>query len=270
MIRKPSILILDEATSALDTVSERVVQEALDKLIEHTRATTIIVAHRLSTIRNADQIIVLDASKTESSQVVQIGNHHTLMQDKDGLYYQLVQSQIMSVETEAKVKGDDPPTVYENDLTGDSIRDQISKHLSVLSSRKSASSSVLANSGTLVMHAESSSHGQSLHPSSTHGKTGRSVVHPASTVKEEEKPLAPAYSRGREYEGEGIFKKMRRRLSTFLQIRTLSYLKPWTLLCLVALIAAVCAGALYPLFGVIFSKFTKVYFYPDPHKIRHD
>lgn len=57
-------------------------KEALDKLIEHTRATTVIVAHRLSTIRNADQIIVLDSTTSDSSKVVQIGNHDSLMRDK--------------------------------------------------------------------------------------------------------------------------------------------------------------------------------------------
>lgn len=72
LIRKPKILILDEATSALDNVSEFQVQQAIDRLIE-TR-TTFIVAHRLSTIRNADRIVVMEEGK-----IVEIGSYEELM-----------------------------------------------------------------------------------------------------------------------------------------------------------------------------------------------
>ena len=65
------VLILDEATSALDTDSERLVQDALDKLMKNR--TTIIIAHRLSTIKNADEIYVL-----KEGQVVESGNHNSL------------------------------------------------------------------------------------------------------------------------------------------------------------------------------------------------
>ena len=72
VLKNPSILILDEATSALDTVSEHVVQEALDRLM--VGKTTLIIAHRLSTIRNADKIVVL-----EHGDLVQQGTHEELM-----------------------------------------------------------------------------------------------------------------------------------------------------------------------------------------------
>ncbi|XP_063931284.1 ATP-dependent translocase ABCB1-like isoform X2 [Zophobas morio] len=91
LIRRPKILLLDEATSALDTTSEAEVQAALDAI--SGECTTIIVAHRLSTIRNANRIIVLSEGK-----VLEEGNHAELM-EKRGDYYNLVVSQGLS-ETE--------------------------------------------------------------------------------------------------------------------------------------------------------------------------
>ena len=85
VLKNPSILILDEATSALDTVSEYLVQDALDKLM-HGK-TTIIIAHRLSTIKNADVIVVLDKGK-----IVQQGRHDDLM-SQPGTYRDLYQTQ---------------------------------------------------------------------------------------------------------------------------------------------------------------------------------
>eukprot|EP01083_Nonionella_stella_P294167 1000257_1 len=85
IVRDPRILLLDEATSALDSESERVVQAALDKVM--TGRTTIIVAHRLSTIRQADKIILIQEGK-----VTEEGSHDDLMA-KGGAYMNLVQSQ---------------------------------------------------------------------------------------------------------------------------------------------------------------------------------
>jgi subfamily B ATP-binding cassette protein MsbA len=81
LIRNPRILILDEATSALDTVSETKVQEALNHLMKDR--TTFIIAHRLSTVRHADKIVVLTEGRVE-----QIGTHQELF-DADGLYREL-------------------------------------------------------------------------------------------------------------------------------------------------------------------------------------
>lgn len=92
LIRKPEILLLDEATSALDTTSEAEVQEALDAI--SGECTTVIVAHRLSTIRNAGRIVVLS-----EGQVIEEGNHSKLM-DLKGAYYNLVQSQGLTETTD--------------------------------------------------------------------------------------------------------------------------------------------------------------------------
>jgi ABC-type multidrug transport system fused ATPase/permease subunit len=90
ILKNPRILLLDEATSALDTESESLVQDALDKLMKGR--TTIIVAHRLSTIRNADVIVVMKKGK-----VVEIGNHYELF-ELNGLYTSLVNKQMISAE----------------------------------------------------------------------------------------------------------------------------------------------------------------------------
>lgn len=82
VLNNPSILILDEATSSLDSKSERLVQEALDKLMEGR--TSIVIAHRLSTIRKADKIIVIEKGKVRES-----GTHEELMQIENGLYRSL-------------------------------------------------------------------------------------------------------------------------------------------------------------------------------------
>ncbi len=82
LLQNPEILILDEATSALDTVSERLVQEAIDNLSRDR--TTLVIAHRLSTIQNADQIAVL-----ERGELVEIGTHVELLEKEDGYYHRL-------------------------------------------------------------------------------------------------------------------------------------------------------------------------------------
>lgn len=86
ILKDPSILLLDEATSALDTASERLVQEALDMLMKGR--TTVLVAHRLSTVCDADNIAVL-----EHGRVVEIGSHKQLIAKPGGTYRQLVSLQ---------------------------------------------------------------------------------------------------------------------------------------------------------------------------------
>lgn len=91
VLKDPSILILDEATSSLDSESERLVQEALEKLMEGR--TSFVIAHRLSTIKKADMILVI-----ENGELVEIGKHDQLVQNENGLYKKLSSLQFMPFE----------------------------------------------------------------------------------------------------------------------------------------------------------------------------
>jgi ATP-binding cassette, subfamily B, bacterial MsbA len=90
LLKNPRILVLDEATSALDNRSEALIQEAMERLM--AGRTTLIIAHRLSTVRNADKIIVLDAGS-----VVEIGRHDELMEN-ESLYYELFTTKMLEIE----------------------------------------------------------------------------------------------------------------------------------------------------------------------------
>ena len=101
LIRNPNLLLLDEATSALDTQSEALVQAALDEINTKKNITTIVVAHRLSTIRNADMIVAF-----ENGNVKEKGTHEDLMELK-GLYYSLVERQTTGDENDKDSKVSD-------------------------------------------------------------------------------------------------------------------------------------------------------------------
>ena len=91
VLKKPRILILDEATAAMDTATERQIQESLDRITKDR--TTVIIAHRLSTLKNADQLIVIHEGK-----MIEAGTHHQLMQQK-GQYYKLYMLQLEALKT---------------------------------------------------------------------------------------------------------------------------------------------------------------------------
>lgn len=92
ILNNPRLLILDEATSALDTESEFLIQQALDRLVKGR--TTFAIAHRLSTLRNADRLVVID-----KHGVAEIGTHNELL-EKKGIYYGLVTAQLKMAEGE--------------------------------------------------------------------------------------------------------------------------------------------------------------------------
>jgi len=126
LIRKPSVLILDEATSALDNESEKVVQQAIDNLVGKTGTgggiTTIIIAHRLSTVKNADRIVVLgakDGSTANGSTIVEMGSHDELMAKEKGLYKALVGGTGTAIDTGSSIEESavTTPSVFHNSGT---------------------------------------------------------------------------------------------------------------------------------------------------------
>jgi len=111
LLRRPKVLLLDEATSSLDTESEALVQQALDRLIGEGGRTIVLVAHRLSTVRNADNIAVLD-----KGSLVEQGTHDQLLLKKTGVYERLVRRQLHKVSN--RIMEEDPE---ELDAAADTI-----------------------------------------------------------------------------------------------------------------------------------------------------
>eukprot|EP00934_Nitzschia_sp_Nitz4_P005837 Nitzschia sp. Nitz4//scaffold153_size53422//46055//50256//NITZ4_006766-RA/size53422-snap-gene-0.60-mRNA-1//-1//CDS//3329537277//5827//frame0 len=123
LIKKPKLILLDEATSALDSTSEALVQEALDKLLETRHHTCVMIAHRLSTVRQADKIAYVADGK-----VKEFGSHDDLMARK-GLYYSLVEATSVEKMDDKKSKG----TAATDDI--ESVEDHEVKNAKTFKSR---------------------------------------------------------------------------------------------------------------------------------------
>ncbi|KAB2612248.1 ABC transporter B family member 11 [Pyrus ussuriensis x Pyrus communis] len=153
ILKDPRILLLDEATSALDAESERIVQEALDRIM--VNRTTVIVAHRLSTVRNANVIAVIHKGK-----MVEKGSHSELLKDPEGAYSQLIRLQEVN-------KGSDQTGEVQNksDITAESFRQS--------SLRMSLRRSISRNSsvGNSSRHSFSAAFGLPTGHASMHGTT---------------------------------------------------------------------------------------------------
>ncbi|XP_063712933.1 ATP-dependent translocase ABCB1-like isoform X3 [Symsagittifera roscoffensis] len=124
LVRNPKILLLDEATSALDSSSEVIVQEALDKAC--AGRTTIVVAHRLSTVRDADLIVAM-----EHGEVVEMGTHNELLK-KNGLYANLVKAQTLNEAESSEERADAVDEDGEEEENGAQVtykKDEVAVHI---------------------------------------------------------------------------------------------------------------------------------------------
>ncbi|KAF2354674.1 ABC transporter type 1 transmembrane domain [Trinorchestia longiramus] len=181
LVKRPKVLLLDEATSALDNQSEAVVQNALDKARQGR--TTIIVAHRLTTIRSADVIVALRAGKAE-----EMGTHEQLMA-KRGLYYGLVTSQLSPDEKKNALENDhtassEYETATEIELDHDivdEITDIATTALARTASKRSLSRRRRASSAV-------STRSRSIH--SAHKRVS-TIVPESAKKKKEEQPTLP-------------------------------------------------------------------------------
>ena len=223
LIRKPAVLVLDEATSALDNESEKVVQSAIDNLVGATGKgsgiTTIIIAHRLSTVKNADRIVVLGAedggtSTANGSTIVEIGSHSELMAKEKGLYKALVGG----AGSEGEERNDTAPNAAEdNTALTDVDRHRSSTSDKVMTERKDSD-----NTHAISVQEQDN-------------KTSASDETPEVSEKDKEKKLNADFKN----------KVDKKRLS--------AYTHPERNLFGLGLIACFCTGMAFPVCGFLFS-----------------
>ncbi|OAY78741.1 ABC transporter B family member 11 [Ananas comosus] len=218
ILKDPKILLLDEATSALDVESERIVQEALNRVM--LKRTTIVVAHRLSTVRNAGTISVVHQGK-----IVEQGCHDELIKNPDGAYSQLIHLQETHKETKEHV--------------GDSAMRSLSNESKSLSKSKRS-----------ISFERSASRGSSIGSSSRHsftipfGLTGPMEVQAGPQDETEDKEVVGDVGAPKEVP----------------ITRLISLNKPEIPVLLLGSIAAAIHGVLFPVFGILLSISIKIFF----------
>ncbi|KAM1959230.1 hypothetical protein FF1_004742 [Malus domestica] len=228
ILKNPRILLLDEATSALDAESEKIVQDALVNLMSNR--TTIVVAHRLTTIRNADCIAVVHRGK-----IVEKGTHNELTKDPEGAYSQLIRLQEGSkVDNEAQTS--DPNRM---DTSLDTDRTLLSSGSRRLSMRRSISRGSSGNRHSFTI--------------------GFGIPGPVD-IQESEVGHEDDHDRPK------VDPEKRKTVS----IRRLAALnKPEAPVLLLGAIAAAGHGVIFPIFALLLSKAIRM-FYEPPNELRHD
>ncbi|KAK9983465.1 hypothetical protein SO802_032990 [Lithocarpus litseifolius] len=229
ILKDPRILLLDEATSALDAESEKIVQEALDRIM--VNRTTVIVAHRLSTVRNADMIAVIHRGK-----MVEKGSHSELLKDPDGAYSQLIRLQ--DVKKESKQATDDQ---NKSEITMESFRQSSLRQSSQKSSILRSISRGSSGRGNSSQHSFSIAFGI---------PAGLDVTDTA--LEDLDNPPEA------------------KKKSPKVSIRRLAYLnKPEIPVLLGGTLAAIISGVILPIFGLLVSSVIKTFFEP-PHERKKD
>lgn len=238
ILKNPRILLLDEATSALDAESERLVQEALDRVM--MGRTTVVVAHRLTTIRNADVIAVV-----QHGAIVETGKHDELLQSTIGAYSQLIRLQQMHQDEGPKEEADEVETTLAINRQSSERRSQSYKFI-----RRSLSKN--SDSGR-------SSRSASMRPAETElvGKTSiqrKGLFHWCTHKVAEEDPET----------GE---RRPAAADVSFLRIAQLN--KREAPIFFLGSLAAILNGVVFPVYGLLMSNIIKT-FYEPPHKLRKD
>ncbi|XP_051118930.1 ABC transporter B family member 11-like [Andrographis paniculata] len=229
ILKDPRILLLDEATSALDAESERIVQEALDRIM--VNRTTVVVAHRLSTVRNAHMIAVIHQGK-----MVEKGTHAELLQDSEGAYAQLIRLQ---EEVNENHQADDKG---KSDVTLGSGR-RSSQKMSLIRSISRGSSDRGNISGRNSLSASSFGMPAALNPTDS-ASDNHNAYSTSSPETSQKPPKVP--------------------------IRRLAYLnKPELPVMIVGALSAILNGAIMPIFGILISSVIKTFF-ETPHILRKD
>ncbi|TKY71922.1 ABC transporter B family member 9 [Spatholobus suberectus] len=220
ILKNPRILLLDEATSALDAESERVVQEALEQVM--SKRTTVVVAHRLTTIRNAETIAVVHEGK-----IVEQGTHDELIKDVDGAYSQLIRLQEGAKEAEGS---------HNSEAEKSSNSFNLDSHMSRSSSRRASLVRSISR-GSSGRHSQSHSFALS-HRSGVHGYGEIADGDIEKSEVDTKKPKKVSLSR-----------------LAYLN-------KPEVPVLVLGSIAALVQGVVFPMFGLLFSSAITMFFEP--------
>eukprot|EP00117_Sycon_ciliatum_P002774 scpid23728/ scgid7858/ Multidrug resistance protein 1A; ATP-binding cassette sub-family B member 1A; MDR1A; Multidrug resistance protein 3; P-glycoprotein 3 len=236
LIRNPRILLLDEATSALDTESEGIVQEALDKA--RLGRTTVVIAHRLSTVRNADLIVAID-----NGEVNEIGTHDELMTAK-GIYYTLVTMQTFLTEARPETLEDSELAL--GSLAGEVLSTNIGSPVRQISLKDEAARF------TRQFSKQTSTAGSAAGQSAADLKRQPSTTAPAKGTDDKKKPAEP------EEEEDDEFKDAK---GPTLRLLRDSAPEWWALL--IAGLGALVQGATMPAFALLFSRMLEIFSIQD-------
>lgn len=232
ILKNPKILLLDEATSALDAESERIVQEALVRIM--LNRTTVVVAHRLSTVRNADTIAVVHRGK-----IVEQGSHAELVKDPEGPYSQLIRLQ------EANNQDEEASTVDPDYVDS-----------SFYNSKAAGRSGSQRFSLKRSISRDSSDRGSNRHSFSvSFGLPGPIIIQEGGEAGAEGKDSVEGHEKTQQ---------------KAVPLRRLAYLnRPELPVLLLGTIAAIVHGAIFPVFGLLISTAIKIFFEP-PHELKKD
>uniref|UniRef100_A0A0E0JJS3 MDR-like ABC transporter n=1 Tax=Oryza punctata TaxID=4537 RepID=A0A0E0JJS3_ORYPU len=226
IIKNPRILLLDEATSALDMESERVVQEALNRVM--LERTTIIVAHRLSTVKNADVISVLQQGK-----MVEQGSHVELMKKPEGAYAQLIQLQ--GAQQDAEIHNDDPDMIIRGDSGSRSIN--------------------------VKPRSQSTSFRRSITKGSSFGHSGR---HPIPAPLDFPDPMELKDDLGMEETTDKVPSGQKKASIS----RLFYLNKPEAFVLVLGSVTAAMHGLMFPIFGILISSAIKMFYEPPSELLK--